>query len=613
MREMISWPGIVFASRASRWREVAACLEEQRAVVAQVPAATESLFLDCAAHVERLTRAGDALQTASHQMLEAGMGAERGEAQLRAAAVYVRSLLEQLEGSEEALRGPLQRLKECARTLEKLRVVQQSVARIMSLLRIVQIKFRTETAQLPEQVRAAFLTLSEQIMVLESRVGESFEGKFHRLEQARATLVAGALEVERRLEKHQTRHAAMEAEIRRSLARMEDELSRNRDRERTLTAMSRTLADQVNAVTGSLQVHDIVAQKLSHVDSAFVQMCGEVSAAAGRSSMVFSRADRKGLRRRFFEFSRIETSQMKAAGEDLRAASESVQAAADAVLGTVGESNGASEVLGNFREMCSSVTTMAATMVQSLEELKTSLNDAAEGMESSQRTILPAVGSLEHLLVAMEDVRQEIRMVALNAQIQAIQNGEGTGLEVLAARVVGISLETEEAGEQVARAVEETSQAVSEAAALLEGTAPRLRAELTRLGIERTRHASGLRGMQEEVQAQMRAMESAVDQIREEATHLRERVAGLLPFASCLAPAAERIQLAGARLGAEDIATLEAQSADGAWMESKYTMASEREVHRGALSATGAVAGMAVASAAAEACCPVEAGDVELF
>jgi hypothetical protein len=224
----------------------------------------------------------------------------------------------------------------------------------------------------------------------------------------------------------------------------------------------------------------------------------------------------------------------------------------------------------------------------------------------AQTMLAPLVGLAANLTGAMRDISLRIKFIALNAQIQAVQNGCGTGLEVLSQRACQISDEVGVLSQQAAGELDRllgdfsvlnaSSSALHEQAAeqarwfATEGAACEARLEDFRAaGQAQLNTAAEVRGR---LQLELHAMRAELD--------FHQTTAG--GFAALLEPLEELTRLTPAPTEDRPVTGRLTEE-----LQSQYTMASEHSVLATALAAPGAAAALP-GSAAAPA-----GGTVELF
>jgi hypothetical protein len=233
------------------------------------------------------------------------------------------------------------------------------------------------------------------------------------------------------------------------------------------------------------------------------------------------------------------------------------------------------------------------------------LVQASRQLREEARTLLdPLVGLAANLTGAMRDVSLRIKLIALNAQIQAVQHGGRTGLEVLSQRTCQISDEVD----QLSRAAAvELDALLADFREVNTGCGELLR--------EATEQANWCATAGKELQAELAAFRAAggarldevaahgaalQDRLRALAAHLdfHTATAGLTPVCQCL----EELEA--------ELPAAETSPASGEFtqaLQSRYTMASEHAVLATALAAPGSNAAPPVAAPAPAG------GTVELF
>lgn len=183
---------------------------------------------------------------------------------------------------------------------------------------------------------------------------------------------------------------------------------------------------------------------------------------------------------------------------------------------------------------------------------------------------------------ALEQLANKMRLIALNAQVQAVQIGDGTGLEVLAAQTAGVSADTSGLAESIASDIERLAGTVQVLTAAFRTICDRGEATASLFKSEATTHGVRLHQIRDHSAAKLEAVRSAMESIDRsigviaEQADTRKRSAralpvlidGLLRAATRLhVPASEQHRISG---GSEHV---------------RYTMASERDAHEKAINA----------------------------
>ena len=367
-------------------------------------------------------------------------------------------------------------------------------------------------------------------------------------------------------------------QMNRSLVSLADEIASSRGRDVQLTKASSQLAQQVNRAVVGLQAHDIVSQKLAHAQAGLQEVLDAVARCRAGEMPAFERVP---------TLAGIEAAQMEAVVCELERSGKLLRDSVRGISGELERLESECLMLREFHEITASVNGTIQVLLDSLGGVRGLVGTTVSIAARTEEMIRPVGAAAASLTSTVEGVAHEMRMIALNAQIQAIQIGHGTGLEVLAAHTSEISGAITGLGAKIA---EELADTAAKLARDIDRLA-RLRAlgesEMAKLTTEGVREEASLHGCRDEMLEQVRH----VGQLLEEAQGVGK---GMLASID-LGPAAQRISEVQARvarlveasaaLGRPFAGSNAAAHADS--LQRSYTMASERVVHRDMLEKLG--------------------------
>jgi hypothetical protein len=203
-------------------------------------------------------------------------------------------------------------------------------------------------------------------------------------------------------------------------------------------------------VVVALQYQDITRQKLQHIDD----MRSEVAAVLRH----------KNVDRGTLQFCSEATALCQAHGEsvmaDLDSACREISEGVIKIEQRLGRLEETFLALRQFSDLAISADGFIQKMLDAGDEVEALTNDLVAGVGEMFKVLDLLGGALSGLSVTMGQVSAEIRIIALNAQVQAIQNGLGTGLEILSARTCDVADDMFEIGEDMAAALNEIATEV---------------------------------------------------------------------------------------------------------------------------------------------------------
>jgi hypothetical protein len=568
-------------SRGRSERSIAAGLvndlQQQLQAATAVAGSTEAQFLEFGHLVRQLAVESDRLVEKSRRLIEIALGRDGGDAALAETVELLRGALEAETWNQQLTASLISQLTESGGRMKDVRLVEDGLSEVMGVMRVVGVMIRTESARMPDDVRGLFLDLSVQIVALESEVRDSFGAKFRAVEETRATLGEAIRGIEHEARERSDKADRTRVALQKSLDALSGQIAYNRSREVDLLGMSRRLSEEAAQIVMSLQTHDIISQKLAHVGQALELVRSDIEGNPADSS--------RSLLARVHEFCRVEAAQLGGVAHDFRLAIATVETATRGILAQVPSGDEDSGLLGNFSEATSSSAEMVQVLLDALAELRHMIGVAAVGAKVSRETVGPIVDALSGLNQAMTDVALKVGLVALNAQVQAVQRGDGTGLEVLAARAAQISKQAEAFGDRVSAAADEVAQSIAVVAAGFEEAEVRMQDETRTLDADGGQHEQRLHSMRDQMLECLQELGDATDLVRSYAEGLN-RIKGVWSDPLEQIESAQRALLEAAE-AAERAARKplgdEVSSDRLEWMHRRYTMSSERHAHREAL------------------------------
>ncbi len=540
----------------------------------------------------RLTEAGRRLVSAG------GAGTPGGKTAVKEAVELVHHMLEFTEENNLRVASLIQRMEAYEERITRLLKEEQRVERIVAPLRVIQTLFRIEAAVLPPDMQAAFVALSGEIPKFEQKVRDAFAQHTVVLTE---TLVRIGRSTERLRDAAARQAAAVtdtRARSRDTLAGIERELAQSRERDARLEAIVRELDQRAGEMVVGLQYQDITRQKMEHVCS----VVREIVTRARSPDLTY-----------LFHACRLEAMQSKTIRDDLERAVQGLETGVAAILALIDRIDGECWSRAEFAAAAAAAGGRADILGKSVHGAAELMPQAAAGVEEAT-ALLDSFGNVAATVAATaSDMAEDMRMIALNAQVQAAQAGEaGAGLLILAERTYLISEEikvvTRSIGFEFSEAARELGAAVAQGAILRKLG-----------GAQCTEIASTSGEIERRLAVYRDETVQALEQLAELLAKLEAEAAGLAPQLQVgddvgapldrlyrdlndLAEAVEPFAVTGA--GRAPIA------AEFASTKHRYTMASERSVHDAAFAPLSPDETTSLAKAPAG---PAGADNVELF
>lgn len=487
-------------------------------------------------------------------------------------------LVQSLRGSHGGERGPLHDIADHAAAIRRALTTLQET---MSHVHVLGMNGKIEAAQMAD-TGVDFSLFTHGVFRLAGR-GRDAIGQ---AQGDLASLEAAVQQAESLQRDFAAEHARSLGEV---AARLGQSLVAMRSRERqaqtALDRLPRVLEDaagRIGAVVAGLQFGDISRQRLEHVDHA-LEVFAEV--AAGRRPLppeaenlgLFAAAvcelQARQLRDIGSEFS-SETRRALASLGELTAAIEDIHQHTAAVYSS-GHDGGSTFLLQVDREL----QTVAAALAH-YAEATTRTHQALDGVRGTAAAMTQAMR-------AIADVDADMNLIGLNASIKCGNLGpRGRALNVVAQELRAYARQTRGLAAQVAEKLEEVAAAADAVVAA-----------------DNQDGESGLRGIQANLDTAVERLRQAGGETAWVLSQIQDQAAGIVAAVrqatgrfdahqayqtATEAAAAELDSLALAAAQGLDRARLEAvkhRLVD--FMEVKYTMASERDVHFGRNPAAG--------------------------
>jgi methyl-accepting chemotaxis protein len=410
---------------SAEWAASFSALAQQLKVIAGT---TEDEFLAIGSRLQEFYQRGqDVAQLASGMVGEVAGGQVAGamsglQGMLDEMGRYVDNARCEIEESSTTLRQILSLLDQVGTPLAGFKKVNK-------VLRMLGISTKIESARLGQSA-AGFDTLASDVGELAVQVHEKAGGILIRRDELARTIaqtVTGVLDTGA----HQhTQVQAILEKTRSSLAALTEINSRCSSAVASISAVSDEVSRNIGEVVMSMQTHDIVRQQIEHVDETLTELCHRL--AAGGTG-----ADEVGC------ICELQSAQLRHATGELD----------EAVMTIVGNLNEvACKQAGLTRETREMSGIADQTGASFFTEMQRDLAVVTEALIESSRvnrslctamgTVADTVGEIASYVGEIEKLGEEIKLIALNAQIKSAYTGdEGAALGVLAEAIQRLSID----------------------------------------------------------------------------------------------------------------------------------------------------------------------------
>ncbi|MBI1177137.1 hypothetical protein GC207_06820 [bacterium] len=538
---------------------------------------TETEFLAISEILEKLSTQGDDLVKGSERLIELSLGKVEGVHLLQEIPALVNTPIEFIAKFNEEVRQLIERLTQMGDTISTLLQMQTRLAEAFAPLRIIQVLYRIEAERLAEKDRRVFHALTAEMSRIEERMLSSFEQQFAQLsntrEQLRSTIVHLQAGVQHRDVQFQGKRTAID----RMVERVDNEVKLNEQRESRLSQVSHQLNAEINRVVMAIQHQDIIEQRLKHVDTALLKLEDLVAA--------FPKTERKKRRQKLalvHSFCRLQNEQLQEVRQQINDSFTEIDGGLDTVTNTIRSVDAQCMNLNDFGHVTAAVDGMVQVLLDTLSDVSMLLRETLSEADKTYEIIRPLGGQAADLTVTVTNLSLAIKLIALNAQVQAGKLESAESLEVLSARTSEIADAANHISLEVAEKLETFSREMDRFVRGFEDLRSAGQQEVAELNGQSESASERLHRYRDTTLQSLMDVSAMIERLNElsgqrqvsatSRTRLNDEIDGL-------AGIIDRVESAVARIC--DPADLELE--DGLELEElmkSYTMVSERSVHQ---------------------------------
>ncbi len=480
----------------------------------------ERAFLVIADCVVELPDASEKLVQHSHQLVAMSTGQKNGDSVYQTAYASLSAPLRFVDEHWNTIREIRRKLGESVAAIDGMLRHEGDLARTVAPLKYIQTLFKVESAGLDVAVQGMFLALTEEISGLQRRVSDTFGEKFQILRDLRGILSGAVHELEQRDAQLARFLSERQASLDQALTDLRADLDRNQQREATLTQISRGVAEQVGRLVLGLQAQDILAQKIAHV----IEGTGGILARSFNSDQPRG-LDREAACLRFINQSAaIERAQLESIRQDLKQTEEQLNGAICAIENQVGQLDEECMSLREFDRITVGYNGLIETLLEAVDGVSELVETTVSSTDHAFNEIQPLGGRTSNVTVTMRELSSHIRLIALNAQVQAARLDNSMGLEVLAAATNRVAVETGGISEEIATQLDQfasTMEDLVKAFTCLHERGTRQQAEWTEQSrIER----QTLHSVRDSTLTELHQTVECADRIRQLVRQMRDKV-----------------------------------------------------------------------------------------
>lgn len=311
--------------------------------------------------------------------------------------------------------------------------------KINKSLRMLGTSTKIESARLGQSA-AGFDTLANDVEQLSVQVIEK-SGTILVQKDELSSVIRQSLVRVRELEAEQRDHVrTILHKSRQSLATLTSINDRCSSTAVVISSASTEVSQNISEVVTSMQFHDIVRQQIEHVQEVLEELCGRLKGQETPEGGAEARA----LICETGDLCELQAAQLRHASEELVAAVESI------VENLRGIAHKEAHVSDETRGMAGVADQAGSSFFSEMEtdfsvvtEVLADSAVANRNLSEAMHTVAGTVGEIVKFVGDIENIGEEIELIALNAQIKAARTGtEGAALGVLAEAIQRLSLDT---------------------------------------------------------------------------------------------------------------------------------------------------------------------------
>jgi methyl-accepting chemotaxis protein len=546
-------------------------LEGMAAELKVVAATTEDEFLAIGGRLQDFYQRGTEITALASEM----MGEVAGE-QVTQTMDGIANLLDEMGryvgNARQEIEASSSTLSEILALLEQVAGPLSGFKKVNKVLRMLGISTKIESARLGQSA-AGFDTLASDVGDLAVQVNDKAGVILKRkddLARAIEQTLSGVLNAG--AQQHDQVLGILD-KTRGSLAALSGINARCSSSMAGISAVSEEVSRSIGEVVMSMQTHDIVRQQIEHVDEALTELKGRLaSGTAGADEVAW--------------VCELQSAQLRHASQELDGAVQAIignlKEVARQQSGLSTETRGMAGIADQtggsfFSEMQKDITVVTAALLDS--------SRVNRSLCGAMGTVTDTVGEIASFVGDIEKIGEEIKLIALNAQIKSAYTGEeGAALGVLAEAIQRLSIDAIDHTTVVSRTLHEiitVTQNLNNGACSDSSDPSDLEAEVREMVQGLSSLLGVLQSVNETLLRSLTNMDDAVTHLSSDIDRVTSGITVHRKVAQVLEGAVRG--LGGVMVEARRIAPTAGQGANLDELASRYTMHSERKIHESLL------------------------------
>ena len=578
-------------------------------------AGSETIFLQTGGSLETLrTQAVSLVATSAAVVETTGAGDDDAVARLSRGCVQIE---EHLAVSRRALDGQAQRLRGILTAIERLNGFRHLFRRAASALRMLGMSTSIENARAGME-STGFATVAADVRRLGGLVETRFEGVLDESLTMKRTAEDALARVTDLTGRQSQRASSMLADAHAGLEALRGLAGAASSVGVKTSQASKRVVESVTSVVVSLQVHDIVRQMMEHALHGLQEIEADIASASSAAVAGSAAADTSVQPGEIVSFCRLQASQLRQARSRLEGALRSIPTSLRAMSAAARELADETCRLGDRSEGGSLLDGVERGVAHAMATLREQLRHETE-IEQTMDRVMVTIGEMLKRLRDVERIGRDLKIIGLNAGIEAAKTTQGGRvLSVLARSIQELSTDVGDQTSAFASVVHRIAADASSATTATEekggiADGALIAAELEGLLVNLRSYNSSLLDSVEVLASVGGSLGRGVDEISERIQSQARAVAVVVGAEGELLASSDAVHRhLGRDAGAGRFQRLQAASA-------RYTTEAERDLHRAIVTAPGTTpATKAPAAAPAQGQAPrqhqEDLGDnVELF
>ncbi len=512
----------------------------------------EQIFIRIGERIEEVDKVSRRLIEECENLIRTTSGNADGERLLKEALDILKGPLEYMDFVLTQQAGLLALLASCEQKTHGMLSVRRRMQDTIAPLTFMAVLYKIESAYLPDEFRETFLTVTSEVERLHHLVDETFARNAQQLDAAHATLASVRKHLETDFAHHTEVISAKRANIGTAITTLDTQLAENAQRDTRLHEHSTMLSHEVSKIVMGLQFQDIVKQKCDHVVEALD--------AASHGKLSWDQTVVLQLR------------QLQGIQGDLSEGCSNVVGGLQRIEEFTDQLNNSSVSLQNIESMTGAVDGMVQLLLDTFKDVYDIIQMVTKLTDEGHASVQPASELARDLTATIVELSINMRLIALNAQIRSVQSGQGTGLELLAARTAEISGEINDISQIISTELAQLHESIDRMLGMFSEFRQRGHAQIEGLDISRADTEARLHGLRDRmigaigaIGTEIDAMKLSTAQVRETFDEVKQVEAGMSVVVDALqAIVPKNLQVTHAQIDK---------------LVTTYTMSSEREVH----------------------------------